>query len=204
MEPVLEYSTGPWDGQPTRCPSRKRKLTEASGINEALRVPLQAMERSRPSQIPFQWKTLRQHHRLWGTLPVPPAAQPFASPWTPQMTTRPTQGKNGQVRECAESGRRNPGTSWPPLTASTSSGTCTSCRACPAIMIGPACDARCILDLACFAIRAGLLGEGTWQVWASKSLWLFWPVGSARPAASPTGHPIWIISLVRPKCVWPW
>ena len=38
------------DGQPTRRPSRKRKLTEASGINEALLVPLQATKRSRPSQ----------------------------------------------------------------------------------------------------------------------------------------------------------
>ena len=53
---MLEYPTGPWAGQPTPRASRKRKLTEASGINEALLVPLQATERSRPSQpvLPLQ------------------------------------------------------------------------------------------------------------------------------------------------------
>ena len=49
-EPVLEHPTGPWAGQRTPRASRKRKPTEASGINEALLVPLQAMERSRPAE----------------------------------------------------------------------------------------------------------------------------------------------------------
>ena len=64
-EPVLEHPTGPWAGQPTPRASRKRKPTEATGINEALLVPLQAMERSQPSEhvIPVDFLP-RQRHRL--------------------------------------------------------------------------------------------------------------------------------------------
>ena len=47
----MERPTGPCVGHPTPRASRKRKLTEASGINDALLVPLPAMERSRPSQL---------------------------------------------------------------------------------------------------------------------------------------------------------
>ena len=50
-DPVLEHPSEPWAGKPTARASRKRKLTEASGINDALLVPLPATERSRPSQL---------------------------------------------------------------------------------------------------------------------------------------------------------
>ena len=53
-EPVLEHPTGHWAGQPTPRVSRKRKLTEASGINDSLLVPLPAIERSRPDAPPGQ------------------------------------------------------------------------------------------------------------------------------------------------------
>ena len=53
-EPVLDYSTRPCVGHPTSRASRKRKLTEASGINDSLLVPLPAIERSRPDAPPGQ------------------------------------------------------------------------------------------------------------------------------------------------------
>ena len=48
-DPVFDY--GPWAGRPTPRANRKRKLTEASGINDALLIPLPAIERSRPSHL---------------------------------------------------------------------------------------------------------------------------------------------------------
>lgn len=49
-EPVLEHPAGNRPTQPTPRASRKRKPTEAVGINEVLLVPLQAMERSGPAE----------------------------------------------------------------------------------------------------------------------------------------------------------
>ena len=51
-EPVLEHPTGHWAGQPTPRVSRKRKLTEASGIDDALMVPLPTIEQ--PNEVQEQ------------------------------------------------------------------------------------------------------------------------------------------------------
>ena len=58
-EPVLEHPAGNRPAQPTPRASRKRKPTEAVGINKVLLVPLQAMDRSGPAE-----KSPRQHHSL--------------------------------------------------------------------------------------------------------------------------------------------
>ena len=178
----------PWPGIP-RKRSRCWSIPPALGMGSPRAVPAASGSLPRPrvatrrclcpcrrrsaAGLPnnsFQWKMPRQRFRLWGSLPVPPAAQPFADWWPPQMILRPTRGKNSRVREVAEPGRHDPGTSWPTWRAPTSSGTRTSRRASPAIMIEPACDARCIPGL---VIRPGLLIEGTRPGLVSKSRWLF-------------------------------
>ncbi len=48
-DPVLDPPIGHWAWHPIPQASRKRKLTEPSGINDSLLVPMPVMERSRPA-----------------------------------------------------------------------------------------------------------------------------------------------------------
>ena len=98
-EPVLEEPAG-W--RPMPRVSRKRKATEASGINDALLVPLLATGRSRPSQ---------QLTPIHDAQPAPPnVGQPAAassSSALSQLVAIPNESaaNTGQERSCQRMGR---------------------------------------------------------------------------------------------------